>query len=110
MTQEDVQLNAAPSVTTVNQTPATIKIVEELSINNGAARFRLRIIDRLSKSPTRGPIRDCHCRHPDGPSARENEEPGFVTLQTNVTFDTPRSNTRPPQIDRRNVENEVRGS
>src|SRR6185437_3196609 len=37
MTQEDIQLNAAPSVVTVNQTPATISIVEELSINNGAA-------------------------------------------------------------------------
>ena len=37
MTQEDIQLNAAPSVITVNQTPATISIVEEISINNGAA-------------------------------------------------------------------------
>ena len=37
MSQEDIQLNASPSVITVNQTPATISIVEEISINNGAA-------------------------------------------------------------------------
>ncbi len=37
MTQDDIQLNAAPSVITVNQTAAQISIVEEISINNGAA-------------------------------------------------------------------------
>ena len=37
MMQENIQFHAAPSVMTVNQTPATINIVEEISINNGAA-------------------------------------------------------------------------
>ena len=37
MAQEDVRINAAPSVTTLNQTPAQISLVEEISIDMGAA-------------------------------------------------------------------------
>ncbi|HEY5260218.1 MAG TPA: hypothetical protein VIJ46_06175, partial [Rhabdochlamydiaceae bacterium] len=110
MTQEDVQLNAAPSVTTVNQTPATIKIVEELSINNGAAPVEATNNTTVfEKSYSRAQygivIVVTPTVHPPG----ENEESGFVTLHTNVTFDTPRSkHDDRPLIDRRNVENEVR--
>lgn len=32
MAQEDVRINASPSVVTMNQTPARIAIVEEMSI------------------------------------------------------------------------------
>ena len=37
MSQEDVRVNVAPSITTLNQTPAQISLVEEISIDNGAA-------------------------------------------------------------------------
>jgi general secretion pathway protein D len=109
MTQEDVQLNAAPSVTTVNQTPATIKIVEELSINNGAVPVvGTNGINVPEKSYSRAQYGITIVVTPTIHPAVENEESGFVTLQTNITFDTPRSKGDRPQIDRRNVENEVR--
>jgi general secretion pathway protein D len=36
MAQEDIRIKANPSVLAINQTPAQISIVEEISINNGA--------------------------------------------------------------------------
>lgn len=113
MTQEDIQLNAAPSVITVNQTPATISILEELSLNNGAAPIDSNKGPIFEKSFTRvqygitiiiTPI----IHMPDD----EDEDccaPGFVTLQTDITFDTTKHavNDRPP-VDKRHIQNEVR--
>jgi general secretion pathway protein D len=112
MTQEDVQLNAAPSVITVNQTPATISIMEELSLNNGAAPIDTNKGIAFEKSFTRAqyginiiltPI--IHMADEIG----ECEPRGFVTLQTNITFDTtkPSADGR-PVVDKRHIENEVR--
>lgn len=112
MTQEDVQLNAAPSVITVNQTPATISIQEEISINNGAAPIDTNKGIAFEKSYSRAqygitimltPI----IHAPEG-SDEENAS-GFITLQTNITFDTtkPNSDDR-PLVERRHIENEVR--
>lgn len=115
MTQEDIQLNAAPSVITINQTPATISILEEISLNNGAAPIDTNKGIAFEKSFTRAqyginiiltPIihlfdefEECACE----------EKKGFVTLQTNITFDTtkPSTNDR-PTVDKRHIENEVR--
>lgn len=115
MTQEDVQLNAAPSVITVNQTPATISIMEEISLNNGAAPIDTNKGIAFQNSFTRAqyginiiltPIihmaeeEDCSC---DGGK-------GFVTLQTDITFDTTKrtsKNDRPP-VEKRYIKNEVR--
>lgn len=113
MTQEDIQLNAAPSVITVNQTPATISIMEELSLNNGAAPIDTNKGIAFEKSFTRAqyginiiltPI--IHLPEEE----EENEEnKGFITLQTNITFDTtkPSADDR-PTVDKRHIENEVR--
>lgn len=112
MSQEDIQLNAAPSVITVNQTPATISILEELSLNNGAAPIDSNKGPIFEKSFTRvqygitiiiTPI----IHMPD--EEAEEGTPGFVTLQTNVTFDTTKQSLddRPP-VDKRHIENEVR--
>lgn len=115
MTQEDVQLNAAPSVITVNQTPATISIVEEISLNNGAAPVdtnkgtiafeksfsRAQFGITMILTPTIH-MPDSEEMSPDGKS--------FVTLQTNISFDTPQPHTHEdrPLVHRRHVENEVR--
>lgn len=114
MAQEDIQLNAAPSVITVNQTPATISIVEEISINNGAAPVDTNKGIAFEKSFSRAQfgitmiltptihVADSEEMSPDGK--------GFVTLQTNITFDTPQHNHNDdrPLVHRRHVENEVR--
>jgi general secretion pathway protein D len=112
LTQEDIQLNAAPSVITVNQTPATISILEEISINNGAAPIDTNKGIAFEKSFTRSQfgitiILTPIVHLPDDENM--HEEKGFVTLQTNITFDTtkPHPDER-PLVDKRHIENEVR--
>ncbi|NGX36962.1 MAG: Type II secretion system protein D [Chlamydiae bacterium] len=114
MTQEDIQLNAAPSVITVNQTPATISIMEEISLNNGAAPIDTNKGIAFEKSFTRAQYGINIIITPIIHLAGEEEEctddeKGFVTLQTNITFDTtkPSSDGR-PTVDKRHIENEVR--
>lgn len=116
MTQEDIQLNSAPSVITVNQTPAQISIVEEISINNGAAPVNtnngtISYQNSFSRANYGTIINVTPTVHlADDESSSEGK--GFVTLQTNVTFDTTRhtANNDRPDVDRRHIENEVRVS
>jgi general secretion pathway protein D len=116
MSQEDIQLNAAPSVVTVNQTAATISIVEEISINNGAAPVDTNKGVAFEQSFTRAQFGITIIMTPTV-HLPDQEDPlsdgkGFVTLQTNVTFDTTKhihQNDR-PMVDRRHIENEVRVS
>lgn len=109
LTQEDIQLNAAPSIITVNQTPATISIVEELSINNGAAPIDTNKGTSFEKSFARAQYGITIVLTPIVHLPVEVDERGFVTLQTNITFDTtkPHQDDR-PLVDRRHIENEVR--
>jgi len=112
MTQEDIQLNAAPSIVTINQTPATIKIVEEQSINNGAAPIDTNKGTAFEKSFSRAQYGITIVVTPTihlSDSEEFADGRGFVTLQTNITFDTTKSNHDDrPTVDRRNIENEVR--
>jgi general secretion pathway protein D len=109
MTQEDVQLNASPSLITVNQTPATIKIVQEISINNGAAPVDTNKGTTFEKSFSRQDYGIIIVLVPTIHLPTEEGNKGSVTLKTNITFDTtiPSADDR-PTIDRRNIENEVR--
>ena len=114
MAQEDIQLNAAPSVITVNQTPAAISIVEEISINNGAAPVDTNKGIAFEKSFSRAQFGITMNLTPTVHVA-DNEEmdpdgKGFVTLKTNITFDTPQHhhNDDRPLVHRRHIENEVR--
>lgn len=102
--QEDVQINASPSVTTMNQTPATIAIVEEVSIDSGEGEKKNRIFTRaqygitIQITPT--------INMGDNLNA---EETGFVTLETDITFDTPKKNQNDrPDVTRRHIKNHVR--
>ncbi len=115
MTQEDIQLNAAPSVITVNQTPAQIAIVEEVSINNGAAPVDTNKGIAFEKSFTRTQYGITIMLTPTVHLPDQEDEmgdgKGFVTLQTNITFDTPKNHTNKddrPTVDRRHIQNEVR--
>lgn len=114
MTQEDIQLNAAPSVITVNQTPATISIVEEISINNGAAPVDTNKGIAFEKSYTRAQygitMKMTPIVHSINPEDMGTDTKGSVTLQTDITFDTPRHHREDdrPLVHRRHIENEVR--
>jgi general secretion pathway protein D len=109
LTQDDIQLNAAPSVVTVNQTPATISIVEEISINNGAAPVDTNKGTSFEKSFARANYGIIINLTPTVHIADEPGELGCVTLQTDITFDTtkPHPDDR-PMVDRRHIQNEVR--
>jgi general secretion pathway protein D len=114
MSQDDIQLNAAPSIITVNQTPATISIVEEISINNGAAPLDTNKGTAFEKSFSRAQygivITLVPTIHIPFIERAEEGEKGFVTLKTNVTFDTTRhaaENKDRPLVNRRHIENEV---
>lgn len=109
MTQEDIQLNAAPSVVTVNQTPAMISIVEEISINNGAAPVDTNKGTSFEKSFSRAQYGIIITLTPTIHLPEESEEKGVVTLKTDIAFDTtkPHPDDR-PTVDRRHITNEVR--
>ena len=110
LAQDDLRINANPTVLAINQTPAQISIVDEISINNGAIVTNS-ITNATEKSYTRTQygttilmLPTIHLPDPD-----ENPDyPGFVSLHTDVTFDTPPIclDERPPVV-RRHVTNDV---
>lgn len=113
MAQEDIQINANPSVLAINQTPATVSIVEELSINNGAIQLNTTAGVTVQESYTRAQYGitivltpTIHLPDPDDPENADH--PGFVSLETNLEFDTTQmtANARPP-VTRRHIENQV---
>jgi general secretion pathway protein D len=103
--QEDVQINASPSVTTMNQTPATIAIVDEFSIDSGAYDDKKsRIYTRAQYGIT---IEITPTINMD--ENAESPEEGFVMLETDITFDTPKKNQNDrPEVARRHIKNHVR--
>ncbi len=111
LTQEDIQVNATPSVTTINQTPATISLVEEISINNGAAPINNNQNITFENSYTRAQFGITLVMKPTihDPDPEQGVEDTLITLDTNVTFDTPLSDKDDrPVINRRHIENQVR--
>ncbi|MCB1107133.1 MAG: hypothetical protein KDK76_03455 [Chlamydiia bacterium] len=111
MAQEDVRINAAPSITTLNQTPAQISLVVERSINTGVApvdsnngKVFQPTFSRAQYGTTMVITPTIH----DPESGVDNKH--FVTLETNITFDTVKKNTQKdmPEVNRRHIENQVR--
>jgi len=110
MAQEDLKVNASPSVLAVNQTPATISIVEELSINNGAIQLDTSCGVTVEKSYTRAQFGITIVMTPTiHLSDEDSNKKGYVSLNTDITFDTiqPSLEDRPPAT-RRHIESEVR--
>ena len=106
MSQEDIRINAAPSVTTLNQTPAQISLVEEISIDNGAAAIDTNKGTSYQKSYSRAQygttiVITPTIHDPEYP----DDDKHFVTLETNITFDTIKKNVQNdrPSVSRRHV-------
>jgi general secretion pathway protein D len=113
LAQEDIRINANPQVLAINQTPCTMSIVEEISINNGAIQLNTQAGVTVEQSYTRAQYGitivmtpTIYLKNPDDED--ETEHPGYVSLSTNLEFDTPRIvvNDRPP-VTRRHIENQV---
>ena len=112
MSQEDVRVNAAPTITTINQTPAKLAIVEEISINNGVAPVETNGVTVFEKSFSRNQFGITLVITPTihSPDLDDDENKYFVTLDTKVAFDNPQESSRSdqPNVDRSSVENQVR--
>lgn len=115
LSQDDVQINSSPSIMTVNQTPATIAINEDISINTGIFEVETAKGVTLKDSFTRAqygitlslkPI--IHLRE-DYEETFENEDYDYVTLETDITFDTIHPGLTPdrPNVTRRHITNQV---
>lgn len=108
LAQDDLQVNANPSVLAVNNTPATISVVDEISINNGAVPI---------DTPAGGvAVEQSYTRAQYGITIfltpvihRGENSQGFITMHTDITFDTTGKSfdDRPP-VARRHIVNEVR--
>lgn len=103
LAQDDVQINASPSVITLNQTQASIDIVEEMSIDRGADDKKSSIFERaqyginLKITPT------------INLEEQNDEGKAFITLDTKINFDTTNnSNSERPKVLRRQIQNLVR--
>jgi general secretion pathway protein D len=113
LAQEDISINANPTVTTVNQTPAKIAIVEQISVNTGVVEIDTTKATRLKDSYSREeygiiisitPTIHAKTEDDDEPNA-----PKFIHLSTDLVFDTTRpSKDNRPDVTRRNIKNEVR--
>lgn len=112
LAQEDVHINSNPSALTTNQVPVSISVVDEISINNGA--FPVQTPSGLvttQDSFTRAQYGTTIVITPTIYFSQNSDEPeqtGFVSLQTNIEFDTTKFSfdNRPP-VTRRHIENEV---
>ncbi len=110
MAQDDMRISDCPSVLAINQTPATISVVDEISINNGAVQIDTSSGPKFEKSFTRAQFGTTIVMTPIiHLSDEEGESDGFVTLHTDVSFDTTKSKDNDkPSVTRRHIENEVR--
>lgn len=101
--QEDIQINASPSVTTMNQTPATIAIVEEISIDSGVNEKNKSSYNRAQYGIVMEITPTINIEE------TEEGEIGFILLETDITFDTTQKNPNDrPDVTRRHIKNHVR--
>ncbi|MDN3504464.1 MAG: secretin N-terminal domain-containing protein [Rhabdochlamydiaceae bacterium] len=111
MSQNDIHINASPSLTMINQTPATISLVEEQSINSGAAPIDTNSNITFEKAFIRKQYGITIVMTPTihEPSKDDDNQDTLVTLKTNITFDTQKNDDNDqPRVDRRHLENQVR--
>lgn len=116
MTQEDVTINANPSVTTLNQTPAQIAVVEEISINTGVVQVQsaggIDAKDAFTRAQYGTNIVITPTIHMSNEGDEEfwDDAPNYVTLDTQVSFDTVSAggSANRPNVVRRSIKNQMR--
>lgn len=113
MSQDDVQINSTPSIMTVNQTPAQIAILDEISVSTGIFVVDTAKGNSLKDAFTRSQYGITLVITPSIHLREENDENSeddfdYVTLDADITFDTIESdiNNRPNVI-RRHLVNQV---
>jgi general secretion pathway protein D len=114
LAQDDIQINANPSILTINQTPAKIEIAEEISVNTGVYQVETNKGVTLKDSFARATygikieitptihLHDSEC---------DDDPLDYVTLVSDIMFETihPKLFNRDrPDVTRRLINNEVR--
>lgn len=115
LSQDDVTINASPSVLTVNQTPAFIAILEEISVDTGIVEIETAKGVTLKDSFQRAQYGITLKITPTIHMGDEEEEEGglsTISLDSDITFDTFDTvnqvfDTR-PNVTRRNIKNLAR--
>lgn len=112
LNQDDVQINSSPSLLTINQTPATIAINEDISINTGIFEVETAKGVTLKDAFTRAQYGITISIKPTIHLAQCDEDDSefdYVTLETDVTFDTinPSRHADRPDVTRRHITNQV---
>lgn len=115
LSQDDVQINACPSILAINQTQAIIEITDEISVSTGI--FQVETISgvtlkdafaraqygiKIDVTPT------IYTHDDDDPNCQDDVD--YVTLLTDITFQTFRAHdvTDRPDVTTRHILNEVR--
>lgn len=114
LNQDDININACPSVLTLNQEKATIAIVDEISINTGIFDVETAKGNTLKDAFTRAQygitIEITPTIHvPDDADFSGNPD-NYITMDTDITFDTvhPGVERNRPDVTRRHINNMVR--
>lgn len=117
LSQDDVQINDSPSILTINQTPATISIVDEISLNNGfsygggdgsgsGGRYGG---DQFTREQYGITISIRPTIHSRDETSDPDVDYDYVTLETDIVFDSFQrgENLNRPDVTRRNIKNQV---
>lgn len=113
ITQDNIQISASPSILTVNQVPASIKIEDEISINTGIYIIENAGANTLKDSFQRArygiKIEVTPTIHMSDDLGAFDDTTNYITLDTNLVFETFRNtlNDR-PDVTRRFLNNQVR--
>lgn len=117
--QQDMRINANPTIVTMNQTPAKLAIVDEITLNMGATYVNTNNGYTPQSSLTRSQygititvIPTIHMSTQNyAPSGNRDDDVDYITLDTDIVFDTVGAptphNFGNPNIIRRNVKNMV---
>ena len=117
LSRDDITINANPSVVAVNQTTATINVVEEISLNTGIFQVDtvggVTLKDSFTRAQYGITIKVTPTIHiitePDDVGAYY-EDYDYISLETAITFQTiqPGAEQARPDVTTRHVENSVR--
>lgn len=113
MSQDDVQINANPSVVALNQTPAVIAVNQEISVKTGVYQVETPGGTTLQDAFTRAQYGITIAVTPTIHMAEDgnytDDPTNYVTLESDITFDTfTPSVTQQPDVVRRHITNEAR--
>ncbi len=114
LSQEDIRVTAAPSVITINQSPAIIAITDQISINNGASPVQTNngfvFKDSYERADFGITIKLTPTVHE--PEIGDPDGQVYVTLENDISFETIKrldgGENHKPDVHKRQVKNQVR--